>query len=106
MAEQGLGQSKNLREALDYYKEAAFRAVPDGYMDTVRLELATGAHDAQKNAYFWYLIAVKRKVPRAEEKLHEIAAHLTDKEITKQQKQAAAWLGMTDSEQFRSLTKH
>src|SRR6267142_674049 len=33
MAEQGLGQSKNLREALDYYKQAAFRAVPDGYMN-------------------------------------------------------------------------
>jgi hypothetical protein len=106
MAEQGLGQSKKLREALDYYKQAAFRAVPDGYMDTARLELASGAHDAQKNAYFWYLIAIKGKVPGAEEKLREVAAHLTDKEITKQQKQATAWLGMTDSEQFKNLKKH
>jgi len=106
MAEQGLGQSKDLREALNYYKQAAFRAVPDGYMDTARLELASGAHDAQKNAYFWYLIAIKRKVSGAEEKLREVASHLTDKEITKQQKQAAAWLGMTDSEQFKNLKKH
>jgi TPR repeat protein len=106
MAEQGLGQSKDLREALDYYKQAAFRAVPDGYMDTARLELASGARDAQKNAYFWYLIAIKRKVPGAEEKLHELAAHLTDKEIAKQQNQATAWLGMTDSEQFKNLKKH
>jgi TPR repeat protein len=106
MAEQGLGQPKNLREALDYYKEAAFRRVPEGYMDTVRLELASGAHDAQKNAYFWYLIAVKRNVPGAEEKLREVAVHLTDKEVTKQQKQATAWLAMSDWEQFHNLKKH
>jgi uncharacterized protein len=106
MAEQGLGQSKNLREALDYYKEAAFRRVPEGYMDTVRLELASGAHDAQKNAYFWYLIAVKRNVPGAEEKLREVGTHLTDKEVTKQQKQATAWLAMSDWEQFHNLKKH
>ncbi|MBZ5494180.1 MAG: sel1 repeat family protein [Acidobacteriia bacterium] len=106
MAEQGLGQSKNLREALGYYKEAAFRAVPDGYMDTARLELASGAHDAQKNAYFWYLIAIKRKVPGAEEKLREVATHLTEKEITKQQQQATAWLRMRDAERFENLKKH
>ena len=106
MAEQGLGQSKNLREALNYYKQAAWRAVPDGYMDTARLELASGAHDAQKNAYFWYLIAVKRTVPGAEDKSREVAAQLTDKEITKQQKEAAAWLGMTDAERYKNLKKH
>jgi TPR repeat protein len=106
MAEQGLGQSKDLREALDYYREAAFRAVPDGYMDTARLELASGAHNAQKNAYFWYLIAIERKVPGAEEKLREVATHLTDKEIAKQQKQATAWLEMKDADQFKNLKKH
>src|ERR1041385_4389419 len=106
MAEQGLGQAKNLHEALDYYKQAAFRAVPDGYMDTARLELASGAHDAQKKAYFWYLIAVKRKVPGAEEKLRDVAAQLTNKEVTKQQKEANSWLAMSDSDKFSNLKKH
>ena len=106
MAEQGLGQSQNLHEALDYYKQAALHALPDGYMDTARLELASGVHDAQQKAYFWYLIAVRRKTPGAEEKLREIAANLTDKEITKQQKQAAAWLAMSDGDRFKNLKKH
>jgi len=106
MAEQGRGQSKNLREALDYYKQAAFGQVREGYMDTARLELASGAHDAQKNAYFWYLIAAKHNVPGAEEKLPEVAAHLTGKEVTKQQKQATAWLAMPPWEQFNNLKKH
>lgn len=102
MAEKGLGQEKNLREAREYYREAAARAIPDGYMDTARLDLASDSHDGQKNAYFWYSIAAKRRVPNAEEKQREAATNLNDKEIAEQQKRAAAWLKMVPAERVRN----
>jgi uncharacterized protein len=102
MAEQGLGQEKNPREAMEYYREAAARAIPDGYMDTARLNLASGSHNGQKNAYFWYSIAVKRNIAGAEDKLREAAADLNEKEIAEQQKRVAAWLKMSRTERMRN----
>lgn len=102
MAEQGLGQEKNPQEAIEYYREAAARAIPDGYMDTARLNLASGSHNGQKNAYFWYSIAVKRNIAGAEDKLREAAANLNEKEIAEQQKRVAAWLKMSRAERMKN----
>ena len=48
MAERGLGGDKDLREALDQYRKAAILGVPDGYVETARLDLASGSHDGEK----------------------------------------------------------
>jgi TPR repeat protein len=106
MAEKGMGQEKNLREAIDFYKSAAAREVPDGYLDTGRLEMEIGSHEGEKNAYFWYYLAARRKIPGADQKLQEAAAHLNDKEIAEQQKGAAAWLKLVLVERERNLKKH
>src|SRR6185312_11470165 len=91
MAEQGLGQPKDLRQATKYYKNAALRGIPDGYMDAARLEMASGAHDGEKRAYFWYYLAADLEIADAKEKLGEVAALLNKKEIAEQQKQVQAW---------------
>jgi hypothetical protein len=90
MAEKGLGQKRDLREAVEFYKNAAVREVPDGYMDTGRLEIEIGSHEEEKNAYFWYYLAAKRKIPGADQKLQDTTARLNDKEVSEQQKKAAA----------------
>ena len=38
MAEKGLGQKKDPREARELYREAAMHGVPDGYMESGRME--------------------------------------------------------------------
>jgi TPR repeat protein len=106
MAEQGLGQPKDLREATEYYKIAAVRGIPDGYMDAARLEMTSGAHDGEKRSYFWYYLATRAKIRGAEDKLHEAAAHLNKKEIAEQQKQVQAWLMMRGPEKEKNLKKH
>ncbi|MGZ4889534.1 MAG: SEL1-like repeat protein, partial [Candidatus Angelobacter sp.] len=80
MAEKGLGQDKNPHEALEFYRNAAALGVPDGYLDTGRLEMDSGSHDGEKNAYFWYLIATKYKIPGADARLTEAATRLNEKE--------------------------
>ena len=76
MAEKGLGGDKDPREALEFYRKAAIVEFPDGYMNTARLLLESAAHEDNKKAYFWYLIAAKRKYPIADAKLAEAAARL------------------------------
>src|SRR5438270_1286919 len=39
MAEKGLGGDKNLKEALEFHRKAAAFGVPDGYMESARLQL-------------------------------------------------------------------
>jgi TPR repeat protein len=88
MAERGLGGDKNPGEALDQYRKAAILGAPDGYVETARLHLASGSHDGQKQAYFWYAIAAKYKFfSGAADKLSEAASHLNEKEIAEQQRQ-------------------
>jgi len=106
MAEKGLGQQKDLREAVEYYKRAAIDEVPDGYMDTGRVKMEMGSHKEEKNAYFWYYLAAERKIPGADAKLRESATHLNEKEIAEQQKQAAAWEKATGPERENNLKKH
>lgn len=106
MAEQGLGQPKNLREAAEYYKKAALRGVPEGYMDAARLEMASGSHEGEKHAYFWYWLAAKVEIPGAKDKLLEAAVRLNQKEIAEQQKQGSEWFTMREAEQEKNLKKH
>ncbi len=106
MAENGLGQEKNLGEAADFYKQAAIGELRDGYMEAGRVEMAIGSHDEQKNAYFWYYLAVKRKIPGADEKLNEASAHLKEKEIKEQIKQADEWAKMSLPDRMNHLKKH
>lgn len=105
MAEKGLGQKMNPQEALDFYHSAAVLGVPDGYMDTGRLETESGSHDGEKKAYFWYLIATKYKIPGSDTRLAEAATHLNEKEIAAQQKAFTAWLKLPRSQQQEEL-KH
>ena len=106
MAEKGLGQEKNLREALEFYGIAAMQGVPDGYMETARLKMEIGSHEEQKNAYFWLSVAVKRKISGADARLQEAATHLNEKEIAEQQKEVAAWQKMNVVERAKNLKKH
>lgn len=106
MAEKGLGQEKNPQEALEFYRNAAGLGVPDGYMDTGRLETESGSHEGEKKAYFWYLIATKYKVPGADGRLAQAAGRLNQKEIGEEQKQAADWLRMSLPERLRNLKNH
>lgn len=106
MAEKGLGQQKSSRDALDFYRNAAVLGVPDGYMDTARLETESGSHEGEKKAYFWYLIATKYKIPGSDTKLAEAATHLNDKEKAEQQKQVAEWLKVGLAARVRDLKNH
>jgi uncharacterized protein len=106
MAESGLGQEKNLGEAADFYKQAAIGELRDGYMEAGRVKMEIGSHDEQKNAYFWYYLAVQRKIPGADEKLKEAGAHLKEKEIKEQAKQADEWVKMHLPERMDQLKKH
>ncbi len=107
MAERGLGGDKNPGEALDQYRKAAMLGVPDGYVETARLHLASGSHDGQKQAYFWYAIAARYKFfPGAADRLREAASHLNEKEITEQQNQVNAWLKMPLWKRNAELKKH
>jgi uncharacterized protein len=101
LAEKGIGQENDLHEALELYKRAGVREVPDGYMEAGRMEMEIGSHDEQKKAYFWFYHALKRKVPGAEGKVQEAAAHLSNKEISEQQSREALWqrMGVTQREQ-------
>lgn len=106
MAEQGLGQPKDLRKAMGYYKTAAALGIREGYMDAARLEMASGAHDGEKRAYFWYYLAAHFEIANAKDKLHETAAHLSRKEIAEQEKQATAWSIMGTPGQLKNLKQH
>jgi TPR repeat protein len=106
MAERGLGGNKDPGEALDQYRKAAILGVPDGYLDTARMHLASGSHDGQKQAYFWYAIASRYKFSGAADKLSEAASHLNEKEIAEQQKQVNDWLKMPSSNRTAELKKH
>ena len=97
---------KNLRGALNYYKQAAVHGIPDGDTQHGNVTLASAHARVEKRAYFWYCLAAEYKFAGAEDKLHEVAAHLTAKEITEQRIQAAAWKTMREPEQFKNLKKH
>jgi uncharacterized protein len=106
MAEKGLVQKKSTQDALDFYRNAAVLGVPDGYMDTARLETESGSHEEEKKAYFWYLIAAKYKVPGSDARLAEAAMRLNEKEKAEQQKQVAEWLKMGLAGRARDMKRH
>jgi TPR repeat protein len=106
MAEKGLGQEKNPQEALEFYRNAAGLGVPDGYMNTGRLETESGSHEGEKKAYFWYLIAMKYKIPGSDTRLAEAATRLNEKENAEQQKQVAEWLKVGLAARVRDLKNH
>lgn len=106
MAEKGVGQEKSPWDALEFYRNAAALGVPDGYMDTARLETESGSHEGEKNAYFWYLIATKYKIAEAGTRLTEAATRLNEREKAEQQKQAAEWLKVSLAVRVRDIKKH
>jgi TPR repeat protein len=106
IAERGLGQDKNLREAPDFYRDAAILGAPDGYMESGRLHLESGSHDSQKQAYFWYGIAARYRFPGAAEKLKEVTALLSESEVAKESKQVAEWLKLPSGKRTAELKQH
>jgi hypothetical protein len=105
MAEKGLGEEKNPKEAIDLYRDAALLGVSDGYMETARLKMESGAHNEQKNAYFWYAIAARLKITGADTKLSEAATYLNEKEIQEQQNLLAQWVKMKSLDRINTLKK-
>ncbi len=75
-------------------------------MDTARLETESGSHEGEKNAYFWYLIAKKYKIPEADTRLTEAATRLNEKEKAEQQKQVAEWLKVSLAARVKDIKKH
>jgi uncharacterized protein len=106
MAERGLGQGKSTQEALEFYRDAALLGVPDGYMESGRLQMENGSRDALKQAYFWYALAAKNKYPGAAEKLKEVVALLSDKEIADASGQVTNWLKLPAQKRYAELKKH
>jgi TPR repeat protein len=106
LAEKGLGGDKNSKEAMDYYRKAAALNLPEACMEAGRLQSESGSHEGEKKAYFWYAIAAERRAVGAAEKLQAAASHLSEKEITEQQKQVMKWLLMRDWMRDSEAKKH
>jgi hypothetical protein len=106
MAEKGLGQARNPQEAMELYRIAALQGPLEAYMGTARMKMEIGSHDEVKNAYFWYAIAAWYKLPEANARLGEVAAHLNQKEIAEEQKLVAKWPDMSVREREKALKKH
>jgi TPR repeat protein len=104
MAEEGLEGKKSPSKAMDFYRKAAAAGVPEGFMEAGRLRMESGTHQGEKQAYFWYASAAKRKNSRAAEKLHEIAARLSDKEIAEESKHVDDWYNSPST--TKELKKH
>lgn len=106
MAERGLGQEKSTKEALEFYRDAALMGVPDGYMDSGRLQKESGSREGLKQAYFWYALAARFKYPGAAEKLKEVVALLSDKEVAEVSGQVTNWLKLPAQKRYAELKKH
>lgn len=100
MAENGEGVDKNLKEAATWYKDAALCREPAGYMELARLKFQSGAHEDQREAYFWYYIAQFSKAPGAPDQVRKAAANLTDKERAEEQKRAQQWMQSRNRERL------
>ena len=91
MAENGVGTEKNLKEAEQWYQDAAVQMDRDGFMALGRLKFNSSSHNDQRDAYFWFYLASVYKMPGAQEQLQKAAANLSSEEISKEQKKAAEW---------------
>jgi uncharacterized protein len=105
-SEQGLGGPIDLREAADWYQNAAIADVREGFMLSGELKLKSGSHDDQKAAYYWFFLAQKWKIPGADAKLQQASTGLTDKEIIEQQKKATQWLRESRNERMQKIKLH
>jgi TPR repeat protein len=106
MAEQGLGGAKDLKEAADWYQDAAIANLRDGFMFSGEVKLKSGSHEDQRTAYYWFFMAQTLKIPGADAKLQEASTGLTDKEIAEQQKKANKWLHAPGNERMKNLKVH
>ena len=105
-AERGLGGPIDLKEASDWYEDAAIVGTSAGFMFSGELKLKTGSHDDQKAAYYWFFLAQKYKIPGSDTKLQQASIGLTDKEIAEQQKKATKWLREPHNERMSKLRLH
>jgi hypothetical protein len=106
MAEKGLGQARDPREAMELYRSAALQGPLQAYMETARMKIEIGSHDEVKNAYFWYAIAAWSELPGANARLTETAAHLNQKEIAEVQNLVAKWPDMNAGQRAKTLKQH
>jgi uncharacterized protein len=91
MAELGVGSPKDLRRALEYYQDAAAEMLGDAYMELGRIRASAGTHNDDRNAYFWYLLAQRKKINGAEAKMNELASRLSASEIDSEMKDMVLW---------------
>jgi uncharacterized protein len=91
MAELGVGGPKDLRRALEYYQDAAAEMLGDAYMELGRIRASAGTHNDDRNAYFWFLLAQRKKINGAEAKMNELAARLSASEIDSEMKDMVLW---------------
>jgi uncharacterized protein len=91
MAEQGLGQEKNVQEAAKWYQKAIEERVPTGFMEMARLK-SQGGPAAQSDTYYWLYLAKLFDVPAANDECRKVAASLDPREIARQEKKAYKWL--------------
>lgn len=105
-AERGLGGPINLKEASDWYEDAAIADASAGFMLSGELKLKSGSHDDQKTAYYWFFLAQKYKISGSEAKLQQASIGLTDKEISEEQKKATQWLRESRNARMSKLKLH
>lgn len=92
MAEQGAGgRPPNLKEALTLYQRAAAAMLPEAYMELGRIRAANPAHDYQRKAYFWFLLAQQKKFQGADAKLNEVSTYLSNAEMDEELKSTVLW---------------
>lgn len=106
MAEQGIGEEKNVSQAADWYQDAALLLVPDGFLASGKLRLQGSSHDDQKKAYFWFYLAQHYKITEADSFLQQAAGNLSDKELAEEQKLALRWIHMPMPEKVRQIKTH
>ena len=106
MAEQGLAGKKDLKEAADWYQDAAIMHLLEGYMQAGRVFMQEGSTASREQAFFWFLLALHFKIAGAEAELQKAGSGLTQKEINLQMKRAVQWLRSPDWEREQRIKWH
>jgi TPR repeat protein len=102
----GLGTKKDIKKAAGYYENAAIVNEPEAFMELGKLRSESGDHEDAKEAYFWFYLAQKRKVPNAGTEMQNAAARLSEREIAFIQRKADLWWKMPLYQKSRKIKLH
>lgn len=90
-AEEGLGGTKDLHEAVTWYEDAALSDMPDGFVNLIRVKSQSSSHDDQKSAFYWFCLAGLKNVKVTDELAEKTRNNLSEKEREKELQRAQDW---------------